>query len=65
MLGFMKTDEAVGFYTATVKVKGILLSVVAYLENVLLPRMSYYVKQGNKEKFNQLMTSVSANKQDW
>lgn len=56
MLGFMKTDEAVGLYTAAVKVKGILLSVVASLGNVLLPRMSYYVKQGNKEKFNQLMT---------
>lgn len=56
MLGFMKTDEAVGFYTAAVKVKGILVSVVASLGNVLLPRMSYYVKNGNKEKFYQLMT---------
>lgn len=55
MLGFMKTDEAVGFYTAAVKVKCILLSVVASLGNVLLPRMSYYVKNGNKDKFYQLM----------
>ena len=56
MLGFMKTDTAVGFYAAAVRVKGILLSVVTSLGNVLMPRMSYYVKNGNKEKFYQLMT---------
>lgn len=55
MLGFMKNDEAVGFYTAAVKVKGILLSVVTSLGNVLMPRMSYYVKNESKEKFYKLM----------
>ena len=55
MLGFMKNDEAVGLYTAAVKVKGILLSIVASLGSVLLPRMSYYVKKNAKEKFYQLL----------
>ena len=55
MLGFMKNDEAVGLYTAAVKVKGILLSIVASLGNVLLPRMSYYVKHNVKDKFYQLI----------
>lgn len=55
MLGFMKNDEAVGLYTAAVKVKGILLSIVASLGNVLLPRMSYYVNKNAKEKFYQLL----------
>lgn len=55
MLGFMKSDEAVGLYTAAVKVKGVLLSIVASLGNVLLPRMSYYVKKNAKEKFYQLL----------
>lgn len=55
MLGIMKNDEAVGFYTAAVKIKGVLLCVVTSLGNVLLPRMSYYVKHGSKEKFYQLM----------
>lgn len=55
MLGFMKNDEAVGLYTAAVKVKGILLSIVASLGNVLLPRMSYYVKKNAKERFYQLL----------
>lgn len=55
MLGFMQNDEAVGLYTAAVKVKGILLSIVASLGNVLLPRMSYYVKHNVKDMFYQLI----------
>ncbi len=55
MLGFMKNDEAVGLYTASVKVKGILLSIVTSLGSVLLPRMSYYVKQNAKDEFYKLL----------
>ncbi|XME02231.1 flippase [Lachnospiraceae bacterium C1.1] len=55
MLGFMKNDEAVGLYTAAVRVKGILISIVSSLGSVLLPRMSYYVKHKASEKFNRLM----------
>lgn len=55
MLGFMKTDTDVGLYSAAVKVKGILVSLVTSFSNVLLPRMSYYVNQRNKDNFNKLM----------
>lgn len=55
MLGFMKNDEAVGLYTASVKVKGILLSIVTSLGGVLLPRMSYYVKKNAKDEFYKLL----------
>lgn len=55
MLGFMKNDEAVGLYTASVKVKGILLSIVTSLGGVLLPRMSYYVKKNEKDEFYKLL----------
>lgn len=44
MLGFMKTDVDVGYYNAAVKIKGLLLSLVTSLGNVLLPRMAYFVK---------------------
>lgn len=54
MLGFMKTDEEVGYYNAAVKVKTILVSVVTSLGAVLLPRLSYYVEQGKKEEFERL-----------
>lgn len=55
MLGFMKGDVDVGLYTAAVKVKNMLLSVVASLGNVMLPRMSYYVNKHNKAEFNKLL----------
>lgn len=52
MLGFMKNDAEVGYYTAAVKIKGILVSIVTSLGTVLLPRASYYIEQGEIERFN-------------
>lgn len=51
MVGFMTTDEDVGFYNAAVKIKQILVSVVTSLGTVLLPRASYYIEQGRKDEF--------------
>ncbi len=51
MLGFMKDDTEVGFYTAAVRVKGILVSLVTSLSAVLLPRVSYFMEKGVKEEF--------------
>ncbi len=54
MLGFMKIDADVGYYNAAVKIKNILVSIVTSLGAVLLPRVSYYVENGEKEKFKDL-----------
>lgn len=54
MLGFVKGSEAVGYYSAAVKVKQILVSVVTSLGAVLLPRLSYYHEQGNHGDFERL-----------
>lgn len=51
MLGFMKTDTDVGYYSAAIKIKSILVSVVTSLGVVLLPRASYYVEKGYKDEF--------------
>lgn len=51
MLGFMKSDVDVGYYSTAVKVKGLLVSFVTALSTVLLPRVSYYIEQGLKEEF--------------
>ncbi len=51
MLGFMKDDTIVGYYTAAVKVKTILVSFVTSLSVVLLPRVSYFIEKGIKEEF--------------
>lgn len=51
MLGFMKSDIDVGYYTAAVKIKLVLVSVVTSISTVLLPRASYYVDQGLIDEF--------------
>lgn len=51
MLAFMVDDNAVGYYSAAVKIKGILVGVVTSLGTVLLPRASYYIENKQHEEF--------------
>lgn len=51
MLGFLKGTTENGYYDAAVKIKNILVGVVASLGTVLLPRMSYYVERGERAAF--------------
>lgn len=61
MLGFMKTEDEVGFYNAAVKIKGVVVSLVTSLGGVLLPRMTYYASQKYTEKFGELIVkSINA-----
>lgn len=52
MLGFMTNETAVGFYNAAIRIKAILLSIVTSLGVVLLPRLSYYIKNNMHAEFN-------------
>lgn len=54
MLGFIKTDEDVGYYNAAVKIKGVLVSIITSLGAVLLPRASYYIEHGLKREFEEI-----------
>ena len=54
VLGLMKTDVEVGLYDSAMKIKNILVSVVTALGAVLMPRASYYVKQGMYEEFSRI-----------
>lgn len=51
MLGFMATNEDVGYYNAAVRIKNILVSIVASLGTVLLPRASYYIERNMMSEF--------------
>ncbi|MGV3050165.1 flippase [Streptococcus hyovaginalis] len=55
MLGFIKGDEVVGYYSAATKLKQILVSVVTSLGGVLLPRLSYYHEKGNHHEFERVV----------
>lgn len=51
MLGFLANNKAVGLYTSATKVRSVLLGVINALAIVMLPRSSYYIKQGLREEF--------------
>lgn len=51
MLGFMCTNEDVGYYNAAIRIKTILVSIVTSLGTVLLPRSSYYVENNMMDRF--------------
>ena len=58
MLGFMKSDIDVGYYNAAVKIKVILVQVVASLGGGLLPRCSYYVEKGMWAEFKRICSKA-------
>lgn len=55
ILGFMAGDIEVGYYSAAVKLKQILVGVVTSLGAVLLPRLSNYYEQGQHDAFKNLV----------
>ena len=54
MLGFMRTDTDVGYYSAAIRVKGVLITLVTSLGAVLLPRSSWNVEHGEMEAFRRI-----------
>ena len=54
MLGFMVSDDDVGYYNAAVRIKSILVSIVTSLGTVLLPRASYYIEHGKIADFQRI-----------
>ncbi len=51
MLGVLRDDAAVGYYSVAVKIKGVLVMAVASVGTVLLPRASYYYEKGKRGEF--------------
>ncbi|MEF9999210.1 MAG: flippase [Lachnospiraceae bacterium] len=59
MLRFMKSNTAVGYYDAAIKVKTILVSLITSLGTVLLPRLSYYVEKQDTRSFHRLIAKAA------
>lgn len=58
MLGFLTSDQQVGYYNAAVKIKGLLVSFVTALWGVLLPRSSHYISEGRMDEFWRLIRNA-------
>jgi len=54
MLGFMCNDWQVGIYTTATKINSLITSLVVSGGIVVLPRLSYYVKNQAEDKFQEL-----------
>lgn len=54
MLGFMKGDAAVGYYTAGSRLSQIVLSVVASISTVMLPRCANLFESGRMDEFSSI-----------
>lgn len=54
MLGFLQSDAAVGYYAIPVRLSHIVLSIIASIGTVLLPRLSYLLERGDIAGFNTL-----------
>lgn len=55
LLGFLKGSKEVGYYSAAVKIKQIVVSLVTSLGAVLMPRLTYYYENDENEQFNILI----------
>lgn len=58
MLGFISGNQEVGYYVAATKIKAALVSVIAALPIVLLPRASYYVGEKMMTEFERLASKA-------
>lgn len=59
MLGAMVGDEAVGFYSAAIRIKSVLTAVTASLGSVIVPRASYYYGSRQFERYYGLLRTSS------
>lgn len=54
LLGFLQSNDAVGYYAMPQKIVTVILTMVTALSGVLLPRLSNYLGNNNAEQFKQL-----------
>lgn len=55
MLGFMKGNMEVGYYATSIKVQNILVSFITALGAVMLPKISYSLKNEGTEQFERMI----------
>lgn len=55
LLGVLKGDNAVGLYSTAVKLNQIIIALICSVNNVLLPRLSYYVKNEMEIEYQSLI----------
>lgn len=60
MLGFLSTDRQVGYYSASLRIKSIVLSIVGSLSTVILPRVVHYFAEERYEEAKLILRKSSS-----
>lgn len=55
MTGIFAGNTSVGYYTTATKINKMSLGIITALSSVLLPRLSYYIKNNMKQQFDSLI----------
>ncbi len=58
MLGFLCTSNIVGYYSNTMRVVKVLITVITAIGGVLLPRLSYYAENNDLVHCNKIVNKV-------
>lgn len=58
MLGIMCPKEIVGYYTNSMRLVKVLITVITAMGGVLLPRLSVYRSQGDYEKCSEIVNKI-------
>lgn len=58
MLGLIQNDAAVGRYTAAIKINKLVITIITAIGAVMIPRLSYYIRYGEKEKVSSLVEKL-------
>lgn len=58
MLRFLQGNIEVGYYTAAIKVKTLLVSLITSLGTVLLPRLSYHIEKKEHDAFQNIIAKA-------
>lgn len=58
MLGFMKSEAVVGYYTVSIRITGVILGIVQSLGAVLLPHLTNLASHSRMEEFRQLVNKA-------
>ena len=58
MLGFTSGEVYVGYYNYAIKMAKMLVTVFAAISTAMLPRLSFYYKQGMKDEYSAIVNRV-------
>lgn len=58
MLGFFSTDYNIGIYSASVKMYGMIKTILTAVTSVMTPRLTFFKSHDMEEEFNHLISKV-------